>query len=171
MSGQESPPGGVSLIGEDFLTSFKLYSGSAAATKQGKTITGQPFRKVAELSTHKETSNFWGAEYSAPLTRPVEKKRGSVAAFLSSLHIHAQRRWQGSGSGLLPEGIPGLGQVCEKTNCHWQPMEGVPYPFYLFQFLPTRGSDACIRIGGEPAPDTSIGWGGTVVLWDTNISG
>ena len=86
VSGQESPPGGVSLIGGDFLTSFKLYSGSAAATKQEKTITGQSFRKVAELSTHKETSNFWGAEYSTPLTRPVEKAEWHCCVFIFVVH-------------------------------------------------------------------------------------
>ena len=46
MSGQESPPGGVSLIGGDFLTSFKLYSGSAAATKQGKQLRDSPLEKL-----------------------------------------------------------------------------------------------------------------------------
>ena len=86
MSGQESPPGGVSLIGGDFHTSFKLYSGSASATKQEKTITGQSFRKVAELSTYKETSNFWGAEYSAPLTRSVEKSVVALLRFIFAAH-------------------------------------------------------------------------------------
>jgi len=108
MSGQESPPGGVSLIGGDFLTSFKLYSGSAAATKQEKTITGQSFRKVAELSTHKETSNFWGAEYSAPLTRPVEKSGVALLRF----YLRCTSTHNADGTGVVQA-------YCQKASPDW----------------------------------------------------
>jgi GH35 family endo-1,4-beta-xylanase len=108
VSGQESPPGGVSLIGGNFLTSFKLYSGSAAATKREKTITGQPFRKVAELSTHKETSNFWGAEYSTPLTRRVEK--GGVALLRFYLRCTSSQN---------DDGIGVVQAYCQKASPDW----------------------------------------------------
>ena len=108
VSGQESPPGGVSLIGGDFLTSFKLYSGSAAATKREKTIAGQPFSKVAELSTHKETSNFWGAEYSTPLTRPVEK--GGVA--LLRFYLRCTSSQNADGTGVVQA-------YCQKASPDW----------------------------------------------------
>jgi GH35 family endo-1,4-beta-xylanase len=96
------------LIGGDFLTSFKLYSGSAAATKREKKITGQPFRKVAELSTHKETSNFWGAEYSTPLTRRVEK--GGVALLRFYLRCTSSQN---------DDGIGVVQAYCQKASPDW----------------------------------------------------
>jgi len=107
--GQNSPPGGISLIGENFISSFKLYSGSAEATKKEKSITGQPFGRIVELRTKKKTANFWGAEYSTPIANPVKKKRGCVASFLHSMHILTKTRFHRSRSGLLPKSITRLG--------------------------------------------------------------
>lgn len=108
MSGQESSPGGVSLIWGDFLASFKLHLGSAAATTQEKTITGQSFRKVAELSTHKETSNFWGAEYNAPLTRAVEKNGVALLRF----YLHCTSTQNPNVTGVVQA-------YCQKSSPDW----------------------------------------------------
>lgn len=108
LSGQELPPGGVSLIAGTFPASFTLYSGSASVTIKTRTITGQPFNKAVELSTRKETSNFWGAEYNAPISRSVKKNGVALLRF----HLRCTSTQSADGTGVIQA-------YCQKASPNW----------------------------------------------------
>lgn len=107
--GQESPPGGVSLIAGAFPASFTQYSGSASATKKVRTIAGQPFSKAVELATRKETSNFWGAEYNTPITRAVKKNGVALLRF----HLRCTSTQSADGKGVIQA-------YCQKASPNWE---------------------------------------------------
>jgi len=105
---QNSPPGGISLIGNNFPSSFKLYSGSAEASKKERSITGQPFKKVVELNTKKKTDNFWGAEYRALIENPVKKNGAALLRF----YIRCTSSQKQDSTGVI--------QVyCQKATPNW----------------------------------------------------
>jgi GH35 family endo-1,4-beta-xylanase len=106
--GQASPAGGVSLLSGAFPNSFNLYPGSASATKRTKTISGQSFSKAVELTTQKETSNFWGAEYNASLSRAVKKNGVALLRF----HLRCTSTQNADGMGVIQA-------YCQKASPNW----------------------------------------------------